>query len=80
MFYPFLLNMHEDIIQIDGSFGEGGGQILRTALSLSAVTKKSFEIYNIRANRKVPGLSYQLLQSVNSTAKTRNAEVLGNPL
>jgi len=72
--------MHEDIIQIDGSFGEGGGQILRTALSLSAITKKPFEIYNIRANRKVPGLSHQHLQAVNSTAQICNAEVVGNQL
>ena len=75
-----LVNMHGEIIKIDGSFGEGGGQILRTALSLSAITKKPFEIYNIRANRKVPGLSYQHLQAVNSTAQICNAEVAGNQL
>ena len=72
--------MHGKIIKIDGSSGEGGGQILRTAISLSAVTKKSFEIYNIRANRKVPGLSHQHLQAVNSTAQICNAEVVGNQL
>ena len=72
--------MNGEIIKIDGSFGEGGGQILRTALSLSAITKKPFEIYNIRANRKVPGLSYQHLQAVNSTAQICNAEVAGNQL
>lgn len=72
--------MHGEIIKIDGSFGEGGGQILRTAISLSAVTKKPFEIYNIRANRKVPGLSHQHLQAVNSTAQICNAEVVGNQL
>ncbi len=72
--------MHNDIIRIDGSFGEGGGQILRTALSLSAITKKPFEIYNIRANRKTPGLSHQHLQAVNATAQICNAEVIGNQL
>ncbi len=72
--------MHGEIIKIDGSFGEGGGQILRTALSLSAITQTPFEIYNIRANRKVPGLSYQHLQAVNSTAQICNAEVAGNQL
>src|SRR3989337_51465 len=72
--------MHEDIIKIDGSFGEGGGQILRTAISLSAITQTPFEIYNIRANRKVPGLSHQHLQAVNSTAQICNAEVIGNLL
>src|SRR3990172_147689 len=80
MFYPFLLCMREDIIKIDGSFGEGGGQILRTALSLSAITQTPFEIYNIRANRKVPGLSHQHLQAVNSTTQICNAEVVGNQL
>jgi len=72
--------MHGEIIKIDGSFGEGGGQILRTALSLSAITQTPFEIYNIRANRKVPGLSHQHLQAVNSTAQICNAEVIGNQL
>ena len=72
--------MRNDIIKIDGSFGEGGGQILRTALSLSAITKKPFEIYNIRASRKTPGLSPQHLQAVNATAQICNAEVIGNQL
>jgi RNA 3'-terminal phosphate cyclase (ATP) len=48
-------------IQIDGSFGEGGGQIIRTALALSAITKKSLLIYNIRAKREKPGLQPQHL-------------------
>lgn len=72
--------MREDIIKIDGSFGEGGGQILRTSLSLSSITKKPFEMFNIRANRKTPGLSYQHLQAVNATANVCNAEVTGNYL
>ncbi len=72
--------MSNDIIKIDGSFGEGGGQILRTALSLSAITKKPFEIFNIRANRKIPGLSHQHLQAVNATAQICNAETIGNQL
>ncbi len=72
--------MKKDIIQIDGSFGEGGGQILRTALSLSAITQRPFEIFNIRANRKTPGLSHQHLQAVNATARICTAEVTGNQL
>jgi RNA 3'-terminal phosphate cyclase (ATP) len=40
------------IIEIDGAVGEGGGQILRTALSLSMITGQPFRIANIRANRK----------------------------
>lgn len=72
--------MADDIIKIDGSFGEGGGQILRTSLSLSAITKKPFEIHSIRANRKTPGISHQHLQAVNATARICNAEVTGNTL
>ena len=72
--------MHENIIKIDGSLGEGGGQILRTALSLSTITQRPFEIYNIRANRKTPGLSHQHLQAVNATARICNAKVSGNYL
>jgi RNA 3'-terminal phosphate cyclase (ATP) len=47
------------MIEIDGSFGEGGGQIIRTALALAAVTGKEVEIKNIRAGRPNPGLSAQ---------------------
>ena len=46
----------ETTVRIDGSFGEGGGQILRSSLSLSLVTGKTFRIENIRANRQKPGL------------------------
>jgi RNA 3'-terminal phosphate cyclase (ATP) len=49
------------MIWIDGSFGEGGGQILRTALSLSLATATPFRIQNIRAGRKNAGLLRQHL-------------------
>jgi RNA 3'-terminal phosphate cyclase (ATP) len=65
------------MIRIDGSFGEGGGQILRTALSLSACLKTPFEIINIRKGRKRPGLLSQHLTSVNAVAKICNGEVSG---
>lgn len=65
------------MIRIDGSFGEGGGQILRTALSLSACLHTPFEIVNIRKNRKRPGLLPQHLTSVNAVAQICNAEVNG---
>jgi RNA 3'-terminal phosphate cyclase (ATP) len=52
------------MIRIDGSMGEGGGQMLRTALSLSLVTGKAFRIDNIRAGRKRPGLLRQHLTAV----------------
>ncbi|UCD13014.1 MAG: RNA 3'-terminal phosphate cyclase [Thermoplasmatales archaeon] len=47
------------MLEIDGSYGEGGGQILRYAAALSALTKKPVEIKNIRANRPVPGIRPQ---------------------
>lgn len=45
------------MIHIDGSYGEGGGQVLRTSLSLAAITGNPISIYNIRAGRKNPGLA-----------------------
>lgn len=65
------------MIRIDGSYGEGGGQILRTALSLSACLKTSFEIFNIRKGRRRSGLLPQHLTSVNAVAKICSAEVSG---
>ncbi len=68
------------MICIDGSFGEGGGQILRTSLALSLVTGKSFQITHIRANRKKPGLMRQHLTAVNAAAQIGQAELTGNAL
>lgn len=65
------------MITIDGSFGEGGGQILRTALALSLVTAKPFRIENIRAGRKNPGLLRQHLTAVNAATEISRAEVTG---
>ncbi len=64
-------------IRIDGSYGEGGGSILRYALSLSAVTLKPVEVYNIRAKRKKPGLRPQHLNAVMALAKLTEAHVEG---
>ncbi len=66
------------MIKIDGSYGEGGGQILRTALSLSAILGKPFEIYNIRKGRKKPGLLAQHLTSVRAAACLTQAKVDGD--
>jgi len=67
-------------IRIDGSFGEGGGQILRTALSLSCITGSSLNIFNIRKGRKKPGLMPQHQTCVNAISEICNAEVSGNAI
>ncbi|MEO0115956.1 MAG: RNA 3'-terminal phosphate cyclase [candidate division WOR-3 bacterium] len=66
------------MIKIDGSFGEGGGQILRTALALSSVLAKPFLIFNIRKGRKKPGLLAQHLTGVRAVAKITEAEKEGD--
>jgi RNA 3'-terminal phosphate cyclase (ATP) len=66
------------MITIDGTTGEGGGQVLRTALSLSAITGKPFIITNIRGNRSKPGLRQQHLTCVEAAAEICNAVVEGN--
>jgi RNA 3'-terminal phosphate cyclase (ATP) len=68
------------MIRIDGSFGEGGGQILRTSLSLSLVTGKAFRIDKIRAGRERPGLLRQHLTAVLAAAEVGGAEVEGATL
>ncbi len=65
------------MITIDGSFGEGGGQILRTALGLSLVTGQPFRIEKVRAGRRNPGLLRQHLTAVKAAAKIGQAEVTG---
>jgi RNA 3'-phosphate cyclase len=65
-------------IDIDGSFGEGGGQILRTALALSVIFRRPVTFYNIRAKRKNPGLGHQHLMAVNALAQISGARVEGN--
>ncbi|NIN01846.1 MAG: RNA 3'-phosphate cyclase [candidate division Zixibacteria bacterium] len=67
-------------LQIDGNYGEGGGQILRTTLSLSCILKKPVEIVNIRKGRKIPGLQPQHLTSVSASKRISRAEVQGDAL
>ena len=64
-------------VRIDGAFGEGGGQIIRTAVTLSAITGRPVEIENIRKNRKVPGLRPQHMLGVKILAKIFQAGVEG---
>jgi RNA 3'-terminal phosphate cyclase (ATP) len=65
------------VIEIDGSRGEGGGQILRTSLALSIITKKPIHMRRIRAGRKKPGLQRQHLACVEAAAQLCHAHVSG---
>lgn len=68
------------VLTIDGSYGEGGGQIVRTALALSAILDRPVELVNIRAGRKNPGLRPQHLASVRALAQITCAQVRGAEL
>lgn len=68
------------MLTIDGSIGEGGGQILRTSLALSLCTGKPFHMFNIRKARKRPGLMRQHLAAVYAAAEISGAEVTGAEL
>jgi RNA 3'-terminal phosphate cyclase (ATP) len=65
------------VLKIDGSYGEGGGQIVRSAVTLSCITKKPIQIENIREKRKVPGLRPQHLMAIKLLSKISGAEVSG---
>ncbi len=68
------------MIEIDGAHGEGGGQIIRTAIAMSAITGKPVRITNIRANRSNPGLQPQHLTGVTAAAELCNAKLKGAEL
>lgn len=63
---------------IDGSHGEGGGQILRTSLTLSAILEQPIRIENIRAGRKNPGLQPQHLTAARAIAKITDGRLVGS--
>src|SRR2546422_11428038 len=65
------------MIEIDGSLGEGGGQILRTTVALAAVLQKEVRVMNIRAGRSEPGLRAQHLAGVKAVALVCDARVEG---
>lgn len=68
------------VVHIDGSYGEGGGQILRTSLALACALGKPIEIINIRKARERPGLQPQHLTAVLAAAAISQAHVEGAEL
>ena len=68
----------KELITIDGSMGEGGGQVLRTSLSLAAITGHELALAKIRAGRDKPGLKRQHLTCVRAVAEICGAKVKGD--
>jgi RNA 3'-terminal phosphate cyclase (ATP) len=69
--------MSPEILSVDGAMDEGGGQIVRMAVALSAITGKAIEISRIRAKRSVPGLAGQHCAAVQAVARMCHAQVTG---
>lgn len=65
------------MLEINGGFGEGGGQIVRTACTFSAVTGQAFRLFNVRANRSKPGLRAQHVTAIEAAASLVDAETRG---
>ncbi|MFZ5510390.1 MAG: RNA 3'-terminal phosphate cyclase [Pseudomonadota bacterium] len=68
------------MIDLDASFGEGGGQILRSALSLSLITGSPVRLSNVRASRPKPGLQPQHLKALHAAAVVGRAQITGAEL
>ena len=75
-----LAQSRSNLIVLDGSMGEGGGQILRSALTLSILTGQPFRITRIRANRDKPGLRPQHLSAVEAAAMICGADISGGTI
>lgn len=71
---------NQNLIEIDGSYGSGGGQTLRSACALSAVTQKPCRIFNIRKSRPKPGLAIQHLLGIQALAQLCNGRLEGDRL
>lgn len=66
-----------NFLKINGGHGEGGGQIIRSAIALSCITKQPIHLENIRKNRKISGLRPQHLTAIKILQKVANAKVIG---
>jgi RNA 3'-terminal phosphate cyclase (ATP) len=75
--YALLMERCIAMLELDGSLGEGGGQILRTSLALSLLTGQAFHLRNVRAGRPKPGLQPQHLMSVRAAAEIGQAQTRG---
>ena len=69
-----------DFLKINGAYGEGGGQIIRSAITISCITKQPIHIENIRKNRKVPGLKPQHLTTIKILKKISDSKVFGDEI
>ncbi|HBF10132.1 MAG TPA: RNA 3'-terminal phosphate cyclase, partial [Gammaproteobacteria bacterium] len=74
------MNTKSEVITIDGNTGEGGGQMLRSALTLSMITRKPLKMINIRKKRTKPGLLRQHLTALKAAQTICNAKVQGAEL
>src|SRR5438094_5669890 len=70
-------NAGSKMIEVDGRYGEGGGQVLRTAVALAAVLSKEIHVFNIRAGRAEPGLRPQHMTGVKAAAELCSANLQG---
>src|SRR5512136_3120576 len=75
-----IVKQGELMLTIDGAYGEGGGQILRTTLTLAALLKRPVRLKNIRAGRNDPGLAAQHLTAVRAAAAICQADLSGDRL
>src|SRR2546426_12133568 len=66
-----------EMIEVDGSYGEGGGQVLRTAVALAAVLSKEIHVFNIRAGRAEAGIRPQHMTGVKAAAQLCSADLSG---
>ena len=67
-------------MKINGAYGEGGGQIIRSAITLSCITGQPIHIENIRKNKKTPGLKPQHLTAIKILKKISDCKVIGDEI